>query len=432
MKSKRFILSIILSFLLILPLSLNCIALHGDVNYDEYIGIEDAVIALRFATGIENPDEHQEHAADLDYDGVITTNDVRLIMRGAADIDYVPDHFFSNWETKKEPTCMENGFAESTCYYCEKKVTKVLNKTGHNIVPATCESGSYCSVCNESFGEPLEHIEKDGYCINCNKLLASPTLSYNNKEIKFGCTSSEVKSILGEPQNKGKDSDSEKTVVMYAYHSDYKNLAIFIFTNGKLTQFYSNAATAKVAQGSSHYGLYCKSAPQQIGDIILTVYADSFNDNLPYSFCATVGESYNLKKTTNYSLNSKINFILVNSLRALNDVKPLQYCADTEAVATGHSEDMAKRNYFSHETPEGVRVGARLTEGGVKWCACGENIAAGVYDPYALANGWYNSEGHRKNILNKTYKYIGVGFAYSETSAYKYYSTQNFYTDEYN
>ena len=138
MKKVRLLLSIIFSIIFISSLSVSVFALHGDVNYDEYIGIEDALITLRFATGIETPDEHQEHAADLDYDGEITTNDVRLIMRGAADIDYVPDHFFSNWETIKEPTCTEDGFAESTCYYCEKKVTKVLAKTGHSIVAATC------------------------------------------------------------------------------------------------------------------------------------------------------------------------------------------------------------------------------------------------------------------------------------------------------
>lgn len=431
MKAIKRLFLILISITIMFTLAISSSALHGDLNYDEYIGIEDAVKALRFATGIETPDEHQEHAADLDYDGEITTTDVRLIMRGAADIDYVPDHFFSNWETIKEPTCIEDGIAESTCYYCEKKVAKILYKTGHNIIPATCDTGSYCSVCNESFSEPLEHIEKEGYCINCNKLLASPTLSYNNKEISFGCSSSQVKSILGEPQNKGKDSSAEKTVVMYAYHTDYKNLAIFTFTDGKLTQFYTNSPNAKVTQGSSHYALYCKSAPEQIGDIILSTYSDSFNNNLVYSFCATVGESYGLKKTTNFSLNSKINLVLVNSLRALNNVKPLQYCSETEAVATAHSEDMAKRNYFNHENPEGERVGTRLTKGGVEWYSCAENIAAGIYDPYALANGWYNSEGHRKNILNKTYKYMGVGFAYRETSAYKYYSTQNFYTDEY-
>ncbi len=430
MKKLKFCFSLLIATFFMFNLALLSSALHGDVNYDEYISIEDAVIALRFATGIETPDEHQEHSADLDYDGEITTKDVRLIMRGAADIDYVPDHFFSDWETITPPTCTQDGLAQSTCYYCQKKVSKILEKTGHSIVPATCTEPSYCSVCNEAFGEPLEHIESEGYCINCNKLLFSPTLSYNNKEIKFGCSSSSVKSILGEPQNKYKDSNAEKTVVVYVYYTNYKDLAIFTFTDGKLTQFFSNATTARVEQGSSHYGLYCKSAPDKIGDIALTVYSDTLNNNFNYSFCATVGESYNLTKTSNYTLNEKLNLHLTNGLRAINGVAKLKYCDDAGSVAKNHSTDMATRNFFNHTNPDGKKVGTRLTAGGVEWTACAENIVAGYYDPYGIANGWYNSEGHRKNILNAEYKYLGVGFAYNEKADYKYYGTQNFYTNE--
>lgn len=427
MKKVKSFFCVVFSLVLVFSLPLSVNALHGDLNSDEYISIEDALLALRFATEIETPDEHQEHAADLDYDGEITTNDVRLIMRGAADIDYVPDHFFSEWETITEPTCTENGLAECYCFYCDKNVTKTLEKVGHSIIPATCKNASYCSICKESFGEPLEHIESEGYCINCQELLFSPTLSYNNKEISFGCASSSVKEALGEPQNKYKDSDAQKTVVVYVYYTDYKDLAIFTFTDGKLTQFFSNATTAKVSQGSSHYGLYCKSAPEKIGDINLMVYSDTLNNNFNYSFCATVGESYNLTKTTNYSLNARINFHLTNGLRAINGIGKLKYSSGASTVAKAHSTDMATRNYFAHETPEGKTPGNRLDDGGIVWTACSENIVAGYYDPYAIANGWYNSENHRKNILNKNYTHLGIGFAYNENSDLKYYGTQNFY-----
>lgn len=431
MKTTKIFLCVLLCLSLISSFPLSVSALHGDLNYDENISIQDAVIALRFATGIETPDEYQEHAADLDYDGEITTNDVRLILRGAADIDYVPDHLFSQWETVVSPTCVEKGLAKCSCLYCGKEVSKVLSEIGHNIVPATCKAASYCSTCNESFGEALEHEESEGHCIYCNELLSSPTLSYKGKEIKFGCASSSVKAILGEPQAKYKDSAATKTIVVYVYYTDYKDLAIFTFADGKLTQFFSNATTALVTQGSSHYGLYCKSAPNKIGDISISAYSDSLNNGFNYSFCATVGENYNLTKTTDYTLNEKLNFHLTNGLRALNGVLELKYCADASKVARAHSTDMATRNYFNHENPEGESVGDRLTKGEIIWYACAENIVAGYYDPYAIANGWYNSEGHRKNILNPKYKYIGIGFAYNGSADYRYYGTQNFYTDEY-
>lgn len=431
MKKARFIISVVLVFIVIFSLSFSANALHGDLNYDDSITIQDAVVALRFATGIQTPDEYQEHAADLNYDGEITTDDVRLVLRGAANMDYIPDHFFSNWEIVTPPTCTENGVAKCYCLYCDKEVTKVLDKTAHTLVPATCEKASYCSVCFETFGEPLGHINHNGYCSNCNKPLISPTLLYNNKEIDFGSSTDYIKRALGEPKNQYTDSHAASDIEVYVYYTDYKDLGIFTFADGKLTQFFTCSATAMVSHNDAHYGLYCKSAPQKIGDITLRVYADTLNNNLPYSFCATVGESYNLRKTTDYTLNEKLNFHLTNGLRAINGVAKLKYCEDAAAVAKKHSTDMATRNYFDHINPDGKKVGVRLTEGGVKWSACGENIVAGYYDPYDIADGWYNSEGHRKNILNSNFKYLGVGFAYNEKAEYKYYGTQNFYTDKY-
>ncbi len=430
MKKAKLFLRIIFSFIFVFSLTLSASALHGDVNGDDYIGIEDAVLALKFAAKIEIPDEYQQHIADLDYDGEITTEDVRLIMRGAADIDYVPDHLFSQWEIIAEPTCTEKGLEICHCLYCEKEVQRILPKTPHNIIPATCEKESYCSSCNEVLGEPLQHQEKEGYCINCSKLLHSPALSYNGKEIKFGSSDATVRNALGEPKNKYTDNYATKPVVVYVYYTNYKDLGIFTFTDGKLTQFFSNAPTTKVMQGSTHYGLYCKSAPQKIGDISLIAYSDTLKNNLDYSFCATVGENYNLTKTTNYTLNEMLNFHLTNGLRAINDVPLLKYCSTASKVARTHSTDMATRNFFDHLNPDGKRVGARLTAGGVNWTACAENIVAGYYDPYAISNGWYNSESHRKNILNSKYKYLGIGFAYKQTAEYKYYGTQNFYTDD--
>lgn len=429
MKKARFIISVVLVFIVIFSLSPSANALHGDLNYDDSISLEDAIVALRFATGIQIPDEYQEHSADLNYDGEITTDDVRLILRGAANMDYIPDHLFSNWEIVTPPTCSEEGIAKCFCLYCEKEVTKVLGKTPHTLIPATCEKPSYCAVCLESFGEPLEHINKDGYCINCNKPLNSPVISYLNKEVEFGSSVDSIKAILGEPKNQYIDNNASSNIEVLVYFTDYKDLGIFTFTDGKLTQFFTNSVTAQVSHNDTHYGLYCKSSPQKIGDISLTVYSETFNNNLPYSFCATVGESYNLTKTTNYALNEKLNFHLTNGLRAINGVAKLTYCEDAAAVAKKHSTDMATRNFFDHINPDGKKVGVRLTEGGVKWSACGENIVAGYYDPYDIANGWYNSEGHRKNILNSKYKYLGVGFAYNEKAEYKYYGTQNFYTN---
>lgn len=57
---------------------------------------------------------------------------------------------------------------------------------------------------------------------------------------------------------------------------------------------------------------------------------------------------------------------------------------------------------------------------------CGENIAAGYADAKSVMNGWMNSEGHRANILNANYNYIGIGCVKYPSGAYGVYWTQVF------
>ncbi|MFP7494205.1 CAP domain-containing protein [Terribacillus saccharophilus] len=110
---------------------------------------------------------------------------------------------------------------------------------------------------------------------------------------------------------------------------------------------------------------------------------------------------------------------ITNVMRSHFDVPPLAWNDQVAAVALGHSEDMEKQQYFSHVTPEGEELGDRLADGSVKFRSAGENIAAGYTDAPAAMVGWLNSEGHRKTMLDDTYKELGVG-------VYRYYYTQNF------
>lgn len=64
-------------------------------------------------------------------------------------------------------------------------------------------------------------------------------------------------------------------------------------------------------------------------------------------------------------------------------------------------------NSYSHTRPNGSACFTVLRE---KYGWMGENIAAGYQSPEAVVQGWMNSEGHRKNILNPNFKKIGVGY----------------------
>ncbi|MGW2747795.1 sigma-70 family RNA polymerase sigma factor [Streptomyces sp. NPDC001450] len=100
---------------------------------------------------------------------------------------------------------------------------------------------------------------------------------------------------------------------------------------------------------------------------------------------------------------------LVNKERAAAGCGPLTENAQLEKAAQAHSDDMAARNFFDHTNPDGADPGQRITAAGYRWSTYGENIAKGQQTPQAVMDSWMNSPGHRANILNCSFKDIGVG-----------------------
>ncbi|MER6678253.1 sigma-70 family RNA polymerase sigma factor [Streptomyces sp. NPDC000983] len=100
---------------------------------------------------------------------------------------------------------------------------------------------------------------------------------------------------------------------------------------------------------------------------------------------------------------------LVNEERANAGCGPLAEDSLLNEAALGHSEDMDARDFFDHTNPDGADPGQRITAAGYRWSTYGENIAMGQQTPAAVMESWMNSPGHRANILNCSFKDIGVG-----------------------
>ncbi|GLZ75683.1 hypothetical protein Afil01_04900 [Actinorhabdospora filicis] len=101
---------------------------------------------------------------------------------------------------------------------------------------------------------------------------------------------------------------------------------------------------------------------------------------------------------------------LTNVERAKAGCGEVEENAKLTAAAQGHSEDMARNNYFDHTSQDGRSPWDRSRAQGYN-DAIGENIAAGYTTAKAVLEGWMNSEGHRANILNCDAKAIGLGVA---------------------
>ncbi|MEV7192456.1 sigma-70 family RNA polymerase sigma factor [Streptomyces sp. NPDC093510] len=100
---------------------------------------------------------------------------------------------------------------------------------------------------------------------------------------------------------------------------------------------------------------------------------------------------------------------LVNTERAKAGCGPVRSNGKLATAATKHSADMAARDYFDHESPDGTDPGDRITAAGYRWSTYGENIARGQQSAASVMDSWMKSPGHRANILNCDFKELGVG-----------------------
>ncbi|MBE6072092.1 MAG: serine protease [Clostridium butyricum] len=114
---------------------------------------------------------------------------------------------------------------------------------------------------------------------------------------------------------------------------------------------------------------------------------------------------------------------LMNEKRTAAGLKPLTMDNTLLNVARYKSDHMIQYNYFSHTNPDGTNWTNWLKTLGYKYTATAENIAYNSYDPVELFNQWWNSSGHRQNMMNPSYTKVGIGVLYGNG---KYMGTQTF------
>jgi hypothetical protein len=100
-----------------------------------------------------------------------------------------------------------------------------------------------------------------------------------------------------------------------------------------------------------------------------------------------------------------------NASRAANGVAGLALNEKLDAAAQASADDMAARNYWSHNTPEGNPPWSWVTNQGYSYQKLGQNLATGFNNEQATTDGWMASPPHRENLLDPDFKEVGFGFA---------------------
>lgn len=104
----------------------------------------------------------------------------------------------------------------------------------------------------------------------------------------------------------------------------------------------------------------------------------------------------------------------VNRNRRENRLPLLLENSRLDRAAQAHADDMARRSYYGHASPEGRRVSDRVAAQAYWHLAAGENLASGQFSVEEVMDGWMKSPAHRENILQRLFTDAGFGVAFGE------------------
>ena len=186
-----------------------------------------------------------------------------------------------------------------------------------------------------------------------------------------------------------------------------KKTAISAFSAVIILGLSASAATHTVVRGDTMWKIANK---YEVGTReIINANPDVENPDLIYP-----GQVLNLpaKDKSVSSFETEV-IRLVNIERSKNGLLPLSHDWELSRVARYKSMDMKENNYFSHTSPTFGSPFDMMKSFGISYRSAGENIAKGQTTPQKVVNSWMNSQGHRANILNKSYTHIGVGYVKS-------------------
>jgi uncharacterized protein YkwD len=103
---------------------------------------------------------------------------------------------------------------------------------------------------------------------------------------------------------------------------------------------------------------------------------------------------------------------------------PPVYWSETLArAARAHAAEMVRLGYFDHESPVASNrtLMRRVRKAGLggESLFVGENIAKGTWRgerARQIVQAWMESDGHRENLLRRSFRYLGVGVAWDGRS----------------
>lgn len=114
-----------------------------------------------------------------------------------------------------------------------------------------------------------------------------------------------------------------------------------------------------------------------------------------------------LRAYADISVSELLNF--TNQKRQENGLPTLSNNSQLSVAAGKKADDMFAKNYWAHNSPDGLTPWVFIKQSGYDYVYAGENLAKGFSSASDVVNAWMASPDHRQNLLSNNFK--DVGFA---------------------
>lgn len=99
---------------------------------------------------------------------------------------------------------------------------------------------------------------------------------------------------------------------------------------------------------------------------------------------------------------------ILNQERTRAGLKSLQENNQLDQAAMLKAEDMISKDYFAHQSPDGISPWFWFSKVGYEYTYAGENLAVGFINSKEIFDAWINSKEHRENLFSANYTQVGT------------------------
>lgn len=108
------------------------------------------------------------------------------------------------------------------------------------------------------------------------------------------------------------------------------------------------------------------------------------------------GQQVTVDEATLHQMEQEV-FELTNQKRIDNGLTPFEWSETSYGLASLRSTELTQ--VYSHTRPDGRSCFTVFDDANIKYYVAAENIAMGQESAHHVVEAWFNSEGHRANIL---------------------------------